>query len=79
MDLSFFNLFNYVKLQTINDVLMIFLFCVFQDNDKLIRLWIHEVYRVFYDRLIDPEDRQMFFNMVKETTSNCFKQSVDKV
>ncbi|XP_077305116.1 dynein axonemal heavy chain 3 [Lithobates pipiens] len=50
-----------------------------QDNDKLIRLWIHEVYRVFYDRLIDPEDRQMFFNMVKETTSNCFKQSVDKV
>ncbi|XP_072275027.1 dynein axonemal heavy chain 3 [Pyxicephalus adspersus] len=50
-----------------------------QDNDKLIRLWIHEVYRVFYDRLIDAEDRQMFFNMVKETTSNCFKQSVDKV
>ncbi|KAG9476993.1 hypothetical protein GDO78_002401 [Eleutherodactylus coqui] len=49
-----------------------------QDNDKLIRLWIHEVYRVFYDRLIDPEDRQTFFNMVKETTSNCFKQSVDK-
>ncbi|XP_063790494.1 dynein axonemal heavy chain 3 isoform X2 [Pseudophryne corroboree] len=50
-----------------------------QDNDKLIRLWIHEVYRVFYDRLIDPEDRQIFFNMVKETTSSCFKQSVDKV
>ncbi|XP_069839891.1 dynein axonemal heavy chain 3 isoform X1 [Dendropsophus ebraccatus] len=50
-----------------------------QDNDKLIRLWIHEVYRVFYDRLIDPEDRQTFFSMVKETTSNCFKQSVDKV
>ncbi|MEE6497717.1 hypothetical protein FKM82_002819 [Ascaphus truei] len=50
-----------------------------QDNDKLIRLWIHEVYRVFYDRLIDPDDRQVFFNMVKETTSYCFKQSVDKV
>ncbi|XP_048348807.1 dynein axonemal heavy chain 3 [Sphaerodactylus townsendi] len=50
-----------------------------QDGDKLIRLWIHEVYRVFYDRLIDSEDRQVFFDMVKETTSNCFKQSVDKV
>ncbi|KAJ1097170.1 hypothetical protein NDU88_002296 [Pleurodeles waltl] len=50
-----------------------------QDAEKLIRLWIHEVYRVFYDRLIDNEDRQVFFNMVKETTSNCFKQSVDKV
>ncbi|CAM4521786.1 dynein axonemal heavy chain 3 [Lepidochelys kempii] len=50
-----------------------------QDGDKLIRLWIHEVYRVFYDRLIDSDDREMFFNMVKETTSNNFKQSVDKV
>uniref|UniRef100_A0A7N5JN32 Dynein axonemal heavy chain 3 n=1 Tax=Ailuropoda melanoleuca TaxID=9646 RepID=A0A7N5JN32_AILME len=43
-----------------------------QDVEKFIRLWIHEVYRVFYDRLIDHEDRQVFFNMVKETTSNSF-------
>uniref|UniRef100_A0A2K5HID3 Dynein axonemal heavy chain 3 n=1 Tax=Colobus angolensis palliatus TaxID=336983 RepID=A0A2K5HID3_COLAP len=50
-----------------------------QDVEKCIRLWIHEVYRVFYDRLIDKEDRQVFFNMVKETTSNCFKQSIEKV
>lgn len=28
-----------------------------QDADKLMRLWVHEVYRVFYDRLIDHEDR----------------------
>jgi dynein heavy chain len=47
--------------------------------EKFIRLWIHEVYRVFYDRLIDQEDRQVFFNMVKETTSNCFKQTLEKV
>uniref|UniRef100_A0A8C2VP56 Dynein axonemal heavy chain 3 n=1 Tax=Chinchilla lanigera TaxID=34839 RepID=A0A8C2VP56_CHILA len=50
-----------------------------QDVEKLIRLWIHEVYRVFYDRLVDVEDRQVFFNMVKETTSSCFKQTVEKV
>ncbi|XP_071671247.1 dynein axonemal heavy chain 3 isoform X2 [Patagioenas fasciata] len=49
------------------------------DGDKLIRLWIHEVYRVFYDRLVDEEDRQVFFQMVQETTSNSFKQSFDKV
>ncbi len=27
------------------------------DTDKLLRLWIHEIYRVFYDRLTDEEDR----------------------
>lgn len=47
--------------------------------EKLIRLWIHEIYRVFYDRLIDDEDRQVFFTMMKETTSSCFKQTVEKV
>ncbi|KAK3571583.1 hypothetical protein QTP86_014552, partial [Hemibagrus guttatus] len=50
-----------------------------QDGDKLIRLWIHEVYRVFYDRLIDNEDRKTFFNIVRERTSAYFKQTLDKL
>lgn len=50
-----------------------------QDGDKLIRLWIHEVYRVFYDRLIDNEGKETFFGIVKERTSNFFKLSVEKV
>ncbi|XP_009068409.1 PREDICTED: dynein heavy chain 3, axonemal [Acanthisitta chloris] len=50
-----------------------------QDGDKLIRLWIHEVYRVFYDRLVDEDDRKVFFQMVQETTSNIFKENFNKV
>ncbi|XP_064624417.1 dynein axonemal heavy chain 3-like [Lineus longissimus] len=49
------------------------------EGDKLIRLWVHEVYRVFYDRLIDDADRHMFFNIVKETCLNAFKVNIDKV
>ncbi|KAK0140700.1 Dynein heavy chain 3, axonemal [Merluccius polli] len=50
-----------------------------QEGDKLIRLWIHEVYRVFYDRLIDNEDRETFFNIVQDRTSSFFKQTIDKL
>jgi len=36
-----------------------------EGSQKIMRLWIHEVYRVFYDRLVDENDRDLFFNMVQ--------------
>ncbi|KAM9844002.1 dynein axonemal heavy chain 3-like [Aulostomus maculatus] len=50
-----------------------------QEGGKLIRLWIHEVYRVFYDRLIDSEDKETFFHIIKERTSSLFQQSIEKL
>ncbi|XP_022099330.1 dynein heavy chain 3, axonemal-like isoform X3 [Acanthaster planci] len=46
---------------------------------KLIRLWVHEVYRVFYDRLVDDEDRQIFFKIVKNVVQSQFKEKMNSV
>ena len=49
------------------------------EGDKLMRLWTHEVYRVFYDRLIDDKDRSQFFEIVKEMLQQFFKVNIDKL
>ena len=40
--------------------------------DSLTRLWIHEVYRVFYDRLTDDQDRNWFFGYISEVVNQTF-------
>lgn len=50
-----------------------------KDSDKLTRLWIHESYRVFYDRLIDNDDRQSLFNIIGSATYMHFRVHLDKI
>lgn len=43
------------------------------------RLWVHEVMRVFYDRLIDDKDREWLFNEIRETVASNFQENFDTV
>ena len=39
------------------------------------RLWIHEVLRVFFDRLVDDADRSWFLEYMKECTERNFQEN----
>ena len=49
----------------------------FDDEGKMIRLWVHESYRVFYDRLVDDSDRQTFFKSLREYVERIFGVKFD--
>ncbi|XP_063719575.1 dynein axonemal heavy chain 3-like [Symsagittifera roscoffensis] len=48
-------------------------------NYRLIRLWIHEVYRVFFDRLVDDLDRTKAFEIVNVVVRTHFKERLNNV
>lgn len=39
-----------------------------KEQEKFVRLWAHETYRVFNDRLIDDNDREMLLKIVHSAT-----------
>ncbi|TPX59932.1 hypothetical protein PhCBS80983_g02164 [Powellomyces hirtus] len=51
----------------------------FTEAPKMIRLWCHEVYRVFYDRLVDDADRSWFFTTVRDLTARHFGVRFEEV
>jgi dynein heavy chain len=42
-------------------------------REQSLRLWIHEVLRVFFDRLVDDEDRSWFLELMKTVTEKHFE------
>ena len=49
------------------------------DAAKCMRLWVHECYRVFYDRLTDDGDRNLFFNIMQGAVKEDLKQDWNKL
>lgn len=43
------------------------------------RLWVHEVLRVFYDRLVDDHDRDCLLGLIKDLVKKYFKENFDKL
>eukprot|EP00931_Biecheleriopsis_adriatica_P059470 TRINITY_DN3558_c0_g1_i1.p1 TRINITY_DN3558_c0_g1~~TRINITY_DN3558_c0_g1_i1.p1 ORF type:complete len:4293 (+),score=1112.20 TRINITY_DN3558_c0_g1_i1:173-13051(+) len=47
--------------------------------DRHVRLWVHEIFRVFGDRLIDDTDRDWMLTQVREQTKKIFQVSFDEI
>eukprot|EP00055_Hartaetosiga_balthica_P018142 m.129163 g.129163 ORF g.129163 m.129163 type:complete len:2586 (+) comp9459_c1_seq4:2-7759(+) len=65
-----FNLRDFSRV--VQGVMMVPPQCMTEAN-KVVRLWVHEIYRVFYDRLVDDGDRAMLFDAMKQTCKEQFK------
>ncbi|XP_015987103.2 dynein heavy chain 12, axonemal isoform X12 [Rousettus aegyptiacus] len=50
-----------------------------ESKHTMTRLFVHEVLRVFYDRLINDEDRSWLFNLTKIVIKDHFKESFDSI
>ncbi|XP_050419254.2 dynein axonemal heavy chain 7, partial [Patella vulgata] len=50
-----------------------------EEPGSMKRLWIHEVYRVFYDRLVDSSDHKWFFTHIREVTKTKLKEDFDQL
>ncbi|EGW00688.1 Dynein heavy chain 12, axonemal [Cricetulus griseus] len=48
-----------------------------ETKQTMVRLFVHEVLRVFYDRLINDEDRNWLFTLIKTVIKDHFKEPFD--
>uniref|UniRef100_A0A8D3BWT9 Dynein axonemal heavy chain 12 n=1 Tax=Scophthalmus maximus TaxID=52904 RepID=A0A8D3BWT9_SCOMX len=50
-----------------------------ENKRTMIRLFVHEVFRVFYDRLVDDKDRAWVYKLMNSILKDHFKESFDQV
>ena len=52
---------------------------VVNDSNIMKRLWVHEVMRVYYDRLVEDSDRTWLVKFLKETVQAEFDTKFDEL
>ncbi|XP_053173949.1 dynein axonemal heavy chain 12 [Scomber japonicus] len=50
-----------------------------ENKRTMIRLFVHEVFRVYYDRLVDDKDREWVFQLMNGILKDHFKEQFDQV
>lgn len=50
-----------------------------ENKRVMVRLFVHEVLRVFYDRLVDDKDRSWLYKLLKDVVKDHFKESFESV
>nr|XP_046251760.1 dynein axonemal heavy chain 12 isoform X2 [Scatophagus argus] len=50
-----------------------------ENKHTMIRMFVHEVFRVYYDRLVDDKDRAWLYQLMNDILKNHFKESFEKV
>ena len=52
---------------------------VINEPTSILKLWVHEVMRVYYDRLVDDSDRAWVVKFLKQTTQENFNMKFDEL
>ena len=50
-----------------------------ESKKTFIKLWVHEVYRVYYDRLVDARDRTWLFELLQKGVKQHFKDDFNSL
>uniref|UniRef100_H2Z3M9 Uncharacterized protein n=1 Tax=Ciona savignyi TaxID=51511 RepID=H2Z3M9_CIOSA len=50
-----------------------------ENKKTFIRLFVHEVFRVFYDRLVDATDQSWLYNLTRTMVKDHFKENYDNL